>query len=219
MRSSILLCVIFIYQLTGVSSLRSLSVEDFIDRVLFRTQQNLYRRLTKGWSIFLGTSLKADNGTFIPLGTDNFATGVGVHYKLKRDGECDTKVESSINTLQCPVIFDQFKVILPRFHGDGGKQYILRVVMKVKVVLWNPRGSSFLSYKRFTNTRTTYTMTDSNNVIVIETPARYSLSLKSTRNLRGVMWSRLEDFLTNGDFYHSLTTALSGVPKPSDFHR
>uniref|UniRef100_A0A0K8R7T0 Uncharacterized protein n=1 Tax=Ixodes ricinus TaxID=34613 RepID=A0A0K8R7T0_IXORI len=208
MRSNILLCVIFIYQLTGVSSLRSLSAEDFIDRILFRIQQNLYRRLTKGWSIFLGTSLQADNGTLIPLGIDNFALGVGVHYKLKRDGECNTKEESSKNTLQCPVIFDQFKVILPRFHGDGGKQYILRVVMKVKVVLWNPRGSSFLSYKRFTNTRTTYTMTDSNNVIVIETPARYSLSLKSTRNLRGVMWSRLEDFLTNGDFYHSLTYSL-----------
>uniref|UniRef100_A0A6B0V5G7 Putative conserved secreted protein n=1 Tax=Ixodes ricinus TaxID=34613 RepID=A0A6B0V5G7_IXORI len=219
MRSNILLCVIYISQLTGVSSLRSLSEEDFIDRVLFRTQQNLYRRLTKGWSVFLGTSLEADNGTLIPLGRDNFATGVGVHYKLKRNGECYTKLEISKNTLQCPLMLDQFRVTLPRFHGDGGVQYMLRVAVEFKIVLWNPTGSPFLSYKRLMTTRTTYTMTDSNNVIVTETPARYSLSPKSTRNLRGVMGSRLQAFFTDGDFYLSLTTALRGVPKPSDFHR
>uniref|UniRef100_A0A6B0UEX7 Putative secreted protein n=1 Tax=Ixodes ricinus TaxID=34613 RepID=A0A6B0UEX7_IXORI len=87
------------------------------------------------------------------------------------------------------------------------------------IFIYQLTGSSFLSYKRFMNTRTTYTMTDSNNVIVTETPARYSLSPKSTRNLRGVMGSRLQAFFTDGDFYHSLTTALRGVPKPSDFHR
>uniref|UniRef100_A0A6B0V4U3 Putative secreted protein n=1 Tax=Ixodes ricinus TaxID=34613 RepID=A0A6B0V4U3_IXORI len=251
MKSNILLCVIYIYQLIGVSSLRSLSEEDFIDRVLFRTQQNIYRRLPKGWSIFLGTSLQADNGTLIPLGTDNFATGIGVHYKLKRNGDCNTKVESHKNTLQCPIMLDQFQVTLPRFHGDGGKQYILRVAVEVKIVLWNPtvrsylhlyshdgthesrkhipgkkdfadltmQGISSLSYKRYINKGTTYKMTDSNNVIVTEPPARYSISPKLTLNLRGIMQSRLQAFLTDGEFHDSLSTALKGVPKPADFHR
>ncbi|XP_040074363.1 uncharacterized protein LOC120846603 [Ixodes scapularis] len=218
MRSNILLCVIFIYQLTGVSSLQKLSFEDFIDEVLFRTQQNLYSRLGEGWNIFLGTSLQDENGTFIFLNGYAYAYAVGWHYKLKRDGVCGTIYGGMDNRLWCPVRFDKLRVALPRFPGDGGEHYILRVDMTARLGFWQPRGGDLMNYIRYVSMRTNYTMTNRKYAIVTDTPARYHLSKKWAQNLQGVMQTTLKAFLTNGDFYHSITKAVEGMKKPYELH-
>ncbi|XP_042144890.1 uncharacterized protein LOC120846597 [Ixodes scapularis] len=212
MRSNILLCVIFIYQLTGLCSLQKLSFEDFIDEVLFRTQRNLYRHLGEGWNISLGTSLQDENGTFIPLGSDNFAKGIGLHYKLKGNGECDTRWSQRVYALRCPVKFDNFKVTLPRL--DDEKQYIVRVETR-GIVMFYEDGRS-MNYIRYIMHWGAYTMTDMDNVIVTKPPARYDLSNKWDGNLRNVLRKKLQAFLTGGEFSRYITEGLEEIRIPPE---
>uniref|UniRef100_A0A6B0V2V3 Uncharacterized protein n=1 Tax=Ixodes ricinus TaxID=34613 RepID=A0A6B0V2V3_IXORI len=218
MRPVSFLCIIAMYRIMGVSPLRSFSEEDFIDKVVYRTQLELNRRLQRGLVIFLLSSLLSDDGNFISLGEAAFAKGFGIGYKFRRTGECSTGQEYQKKTLQCPVRFNCFRIVLPQLPEDGGTQYVVRVTVVGEVVLWNPTGGRFLSYRRFKKTvETTYTMTNSNSIPVTSYPARYSLLKGPLLNLRGILESRINTFFDDETFRDAISAVLRALNKPADF--
>uniref|UniRef100_A0A6B0V3C2 Uncharacterized protein n=1 Tax=Ixodes ricinus TaxID=34613 RepID=A0A6B0V3C2_IXORI len=218
MRPVSFLCIIAMYRIMGVSPLRSFSEEDFIDKVIYRTQQELNRRLQRGLVLYLRPNLLSDDGTSISLGETAFAKALGIGYKFRRTGECSTGQEHKKKTLQCPVRFNCFRIVLPQLPEDGGTQYVVRVTVVGEVVLWDPTGGPFLSYRRFKKTaETTYTMTNSHGIPVTSYPARYSLLKGRLLNLRGILESRLNAFFDDGTFRDAISAVLRVVNKPADF--
>uniref|UniRef100_A0A6B0UZC7 Uncharacterized protein n=1 Tax=Ixodes ricinus TaxID=34613 RepID=A0A6B0UZC7_IXORI len=146
MRPISFLYIIAMYRIMGVSPLRSFSEEDFIDKVIHRTQQELNRRLQKGLVIYLRPNLLSDDGNSISLRETAFAKALGIGYKFRRTGECSTGQEHKKKTLQCPVRFNCFRIVLPQLPEDGGTQYVVRVTVVGEVVLWDPTGLYLARY-------------------------------------------------------------------------
>uniref|UniRef100_A0A090XET7 Putative secreted protein n=1 Tax=Ixodes ricinus TaxID=34613 RepID=A0A090XET7_IXORI len=217
MRSLIFLCTIYASQVAGTSQQPDPRLEIYFDEVLFKTQCDLLRRNPNGRKIYLRAALQSDSGNFIDLRADPYGLFLGLDYTLKKVGWCSTRKEQEKNTLQCSVIFDGIRIVLPRV-ADDATQYVVHAKIGARVVLQERLGTSFMMFKRFALTQETYTMMDSNYGLVSH-PVQYSLKEGPLQNLRGVLHSKFVTFLgDNGQLRDALDTALRAVRKPVGFN-
>ncbi|XP_040069113.1 uncharacterized protein LOC120842150 [Ixodes scapularis] len=212
MRFLIFLWIISEYHATGALTQPDLKLEYFFDEVFLKTVCELAKRNPNGRRIFLREFLQSDDGTFIDIRSDPFAVFLGLDYRFKRDGWCSTRVQQNENTLQCPVLFDGIRIVLPQANGEA-TQYVVHAKLKGKVVL--AAGTFYMKYVRFAMHEQTYEMFDK-NYNRVSPPARYSLKPGQLYNLRGILAQRVNTLLTVNDHLSDVfDAALRGVQKPA----